>query len=279
MTKRTAVITGGAGGMGLCCARRLAPHYQILLAEIDEARLTEGLAVLSEEGIKAIGLPTDISEPASVADLATRAAELGEFGALVHTAGLSPTMAPGDRIWQVNLVGSALLMEAFRPQVIPGSVAVLIASQAGHFIGDGATSELHAILDDPLATDLLQRIDALSPTWLEPGSAYGGAKLGVIRLAVRAALDWGPSGGRVVSLSPGIIDTGMGQQEYAAQPFMATMVDVTPLGRMGEDDEIAKAVEFLCSDAASFVTATDLLVDGGSTQAVRQIKPAVSPDS
>jgi NAD(P)-dependent dehydrogenase (short-subunit alcohol dehydrogenase family) len=93
----------------------------------------------------------------------------------------------------------------------------------------------------------------------------------VIRLAEREAVPWGALGGRVVSLSPGIIDTGMGQQEFAAQPMMAVMVEKTPLGRMGTDDEIASVVEFLCSDAASFITGSDILVDGGSTAAMLPI--------
>jgi NAD(P)-dependent dehydrogenase (short-subunit alcohol dehydrogenase family) len=95
----------------------------------------------------------------------------------------------------------------------------------------------------------------------------------VIRLAVRAAAAWGARGARIVSLSPGIVDTGMGRREYAAQPLMKTMVERTPLGRMGEADEIAAVAAFLVSDAASFITGTDLLVDGGSTEAMRSLIP------
>jgi NAD(P)-dependent dehydrogenase (short-subunit alcohol dehydrogenase family) len=148
---------------------------------------------------------------------------------------------------------------------------VLIASQAGHFARDTASPELTALLDDPLAGDLLPQLEALNPGLLESAGAYGGSKLGVIRLAEREAVPWGALGGRVVSLSPGIIDTGMGQQEFAAQPMMAVMVEKTPLGRMGTDDEIASVVEFLCSDAASFITGSDILVDGGSTAAMLPI--------
>jgi NAD(P)-dependent dehydrogenase (short-subunit alcohol dehydrogenase family) len=271
MSKRIAVITGGGGGMGLQCARRLGTTQQVLLAEIDEKRLEDAIKLLAEDGIDAEGETVDISEPSSVQALAKRAASLGELGSLVHTAGLSPTMADGGRIWSVNLVGSAHLMEAFRPQCRAGSVAVLIASQAGHFARAAATSELEAVIDQPLAADLLERLEALNPGLLVSEGAYGGSKYGLIRLAAREAVPWGEAGGRVVSLSPGIIDTGMGQQEYAAQPMMAIMVDKTPLGRMGTDAEIASVVEFLCSDAASFITGSDMLVDGGSTGAMMEM--------
>jgi len=255
--------------MGSACARRLGRSHRLLLAEIDPARLEGACKRLAEQGLEVVGETVDISDAGSVAALAERAASLGELGALVHTAGLSPTMADGRRIWSVNLAGSAQLMECFRPLCRAGSAAVLIASQAGHFARDAATPELDALLDDPLAPDFIERVEALDAGLLEPAGAYGASKYGVIRMAVREAVPWGGAGGRVVSLSPGIIDTGMGRQEYAAQPVMAMMVEKTPLGRMGRDEEIAAAVGFFCSEDASFVTGTDLLVDGGSTEAVR----------
>ena len=271
MTQSTAIITGGGGGMGLACARLLSKDYRILLVEIDPDRLERALTLLAEAGTSASGRVADISDHEQTLSLAEWAREEGTLGALIHTAGLSPTMASGDRIWKVNLVGSANLLHALSPQVGPDCVAILIASQAAHFLGDTPSPELQAILEEPLAADLIERIEKLSPDWLEPGIAYAAAKLGVLRLAVRTALEWGPRGARVVSLSPGMIETGMGKQEYAAQPFMKTMLEKTPLQRMGKEDEIAQAVKFLCSSAASFITATDLLVDGGSTAAVRHM--------
>jgi NAD(P)-dependent dehydrogenase (short-subunit alcohol dehydrogenase family) len=271
LVQRTAVITGGGGDMGIACARRLGPTQRLLLADVDTSRLEHARKLLSEDGLDAVCETVDVSNPDSVRALAEHAAALGELGSLVHTAGLSPTMDNGARIWSVNLVGTAHLMESFRPLCQMGSAAVLIASQAGHFARDAATPELEALLDDPLAPDLMERVEAMDAGLLEPGAAYGASKYGMIRMAVREAVPWGAAGGRVVSLSPGIIDTGMGKQEYAAQPIMALMVDKTPLGRMGEAREIASAVAFLCSDEASFVTSTDLLVDGGSTEAMRTI--------
>jgi NAD(P)-dependent dehydrogenase (short-subunit alcohol dehydrogenase family) len=266
-----AVVTGAGGDMGLACARRLGRSGRsLLLAELDGARLRAAAQVLHREGLAAREVACDVSDPAAVRGLAQACAAAGPLAALVHTAGLSPTMAGGERILRVNLVGTALLAEAFRPLACQGSAAVLIASQAAHFAADRATPALDALLDDPLRADLVERLAELDPDALGP-AAYPWSKRGVIRLALREAPAWGARGARIVSLSPGIIDTGMGRQEFAQQPFMTTIVAHTPLGRMGSADEIAAVVEFLCSDAASFVTGTDVLVDGGSTAAVRSL--------
>jgi len=89
----------------------------------------------------------------------------------------------------------------------------------------------------------------------------------VQRLAVARAPAWGARDARLVSLSPGVIDTEMGRSELAAQTAaMESIIAATPVGkRMGRAAEIASVVAFLCSDAASFVSGVDLLVDGGST--------------
>ncbi len=269
------VVTGGGGDMGLACARRLlARGDRVLLVELDAERLARAAASLARDGAAPETACCDLADPAAIPALAARAAGLGRLRALVHTAGLSPTLGTGERIFAVNLVASARLLQHFLELAGPGSCALLIASQAGHFAAAGASTELRALLEDPLHSDLLQKLAALDRNLLHPGIAYGASKLGVIRLAVREAPAWGARGARVVSLSPGIIDTGMGRREYAAQPFMRTMVERTPLGRMGRAEEIAAAAEFLCSDQASFITGTDLLVDGGSTEVVKPLLSA-----
>ena len=103
----------------------------------------------------------------------------------------------------------------------------------------------------------------------DSGAAYGVAKRGVQRLVQRTAIDWGGRGGRINSVSPGMIDTPMGRQEADNQPMMQVMLDMTPLAREGRPEELADAVTYLISDAASFVTGTDLLVDGGIVAALR----------
>src|SRR5699024_4985539 len=95
-------------------------------------------------------------------------------------------------------------------------------------------------------------------------AAYAFSKLGVNLIVEDQAWVWGEKGARLVSLSPGIIDTLMGRQEESQQAVMKSLIEHTPLRRKGQPEEIASAVEFLLSDAASFISGTDLLVDGGS---------------
>ena len=88
----------------------------------------------------------------------------------------------------------------------------------------------------------------------------------MIRAVGRAAVPWGRRGGRVNSIAPGLIDTPMGRLEMEQQPMMQQMLEHTPLGRLGDPQEVAAAVRYLVSDDASFVSGIDLLVDGGMVQ-------------
>jgi NAD(P)-dependent dehydrogenase (short-subunit alcohol dehydrogenase family) len=170
-------------------------------------------------------------------------------------------MAPGPRIYEVNLRGTALVLNAFLGKAGPGSAAVCFASTAGHMMD---VSQYSSALDDPLAPDFSERLHALGGDSVDdPAMAYVLSKAGVLRLVRHSAMAWGKRGARVVSISPGIIDTPMGRQEYESQPAMAQMVETTPLQRQASPDEVARVAHFLCSDGASFVSACDVLVDGG----------------
>lgn len=253
------VVTGAARGMGRACVERLQGRADHLVAVDLEAPAVEG----------AVGVACDVSDPAAVGRLVEEVRGRGPFHSLVHAAGISPTMGDPRRIFAVDLLGTQLLLDAFEPHVSPGCAAVCFASSAAYQITLlGPDPESEALVEDPRAEGFLDRA---AERFTDSGLAYAWAKRGVVRAAARAAVAWGRRGGRVTSVSPGLIDTGMGRQELAAQPLMQVMLDATPLGRLGRGAEVAAAVEFLLSDAASFVSGVDLLVDGGGFEGLRAL--------
>lgn len=247
--------------MGAAVSRLLVGRgNRLLLADRDEAAAATVAGELTGN-VQAIAC--DITDDASVAALVSHC---GPLGALVITAGLSPNMAEGRRVAEVNLIGTDRVVRAFEPALTAGSVGVCFASMAAAMVP--ADPAVDAILDEPASPTLLDKLDALG--LLEhPGIAYAVSKRGVIRVVERHAKAWGTKGARLVSLSPGVIDTPMGRLEDANEPSMAAMVSASALGREGRPEEIAAVVSFLVSDAASFLTGTDILVDGGSVAAQR----------
>jgi NAD(P)-dependent dehydrogenase (short-subunit alcohol dehydrogenase family) len=177
-------------------------------------------------------------------------------------------MGDARRVLEVDLVGTQLLLDAIEPVVERGSAAVCFSSSAAYQVAPFVTPDQEALLDDPLAPGFLDR--AVAEVGGDSGFAYALAKVGVVRAVRRAAARWGPLGGRVTSVAPGLIDTPMGRRELEQQPAMQAMLEQTPLGRLGDPMEVADVVEFLLSDRASFISGIDVLVDGGMLQGVAE---------
>lgn len=115
------VITGG---MGKTIARRFGHQGHLLLVDVNEERLIQTANELALEGITAVTTrKVDITNEQQVNELAAMTGEIGELGAIIHTAGLSPTLADPRRILEVNSVGTALILQAFLPLVTPDTVA------------------------------------------------------------------------------------------------------------------------------------------------------------
>jgi len=242
------VVTGAASGMGRACVDRLLGTVDHLLA-VDVAAVD----IAGTESVKC-----DVRDDDAVQALVDRVRALGPFRFLVHAAGLSPSMADPTTIVDVNLVGTARILDAFEPLVTRGSVAVPFASSAGYLdvMLDAAQLALLSRTREP------EVLDEVAELITDSGIAYLYSKVGVQLETRRAAARWAPLGGRVVSLSPGNIDTPMGRLELEHQPLMREAQAGHPLQRLGDPQEIAAVVAFLVSDDASFVSGVDVLVDG-----------------
>ena len=281
--KRVAVVTGAGGSMGAACSAALADTFDtLLLTDRDADAVQRTARALGDRCDIVVG---DIAAPGFADDLAARAADLGAVHALVHTAGLSPTMAAWPEILAVDLVATARLVQAFETVIAPGGVAVCLASVSAHM--GTFDARVDRVLDDPLAPDITERFAAAHDDEPDPGNTYRLAKRGVVRLCERAAPAWGRRGARIVSVSPGLVDTTMGRRELEHQPIKTWLAEITPVGGgrnpdtvlPGLVDDIAATVAFLCSDAAAFVSGCDIRVDGGLLAALHEAVPTDNEES
>lgn len=258
-----AVVTGAAGGMGSACARQMAEAgwNRLLLCDVSAERLEAVAGPLRDAGNVVDILAGDIADPAFPPKIVD--ALKGEpIAALIHTAGIAPMNQEPVRILSVNLDATTRLVEAMRDRMAQGSAAVLFASNSSYF---PMPPEAAAIFTQPLPEGGAVSLAHLAP---HAEMAYPLSKLGVRALVKREAKAFGERAVRLVSLSPGAIDTPMTQGAQVAGPLAERMIFGSAIGRMGEADEVAAVAVFLCSPAARFVTGVDWLVDGGQTTAM-----------
>lgn len=240
---KVALVTGATGGIGDAVVRRLAAEgAAVVVTDVDVDRC----AKLAEEvGGGAMGLALDVTDESAWEAIVTRAtAELGRLSVLVNNAGIAAmgtveteTQETWDRVIGVTQTGVWLGMKHGGAAIerSGGGSIVNVASIFGTVGGFGAQFSYHA------------------------------AK-GAVRLMTKnAALHWAKRGVRVNSLHPGFIETPRSRELWRDTPRLAAMLDGTPLGRLGTPEEVAATVAFLASDDASFMTGSELYVDGGWT--------------
>jgi NAD(P)-dependent dehydrogenase (short-subunit alcohol dehydrogenase family) len=263
----------GVGGMGEAIARRLGAGKTVLLADCDEGTLASVAKSLAADGHHVENRSVDVASPESVHELAEYAASLGAVTQVAHTAGLSPSQASAEAILAVDLLGVALVLEEFGEVIAPGGSGVVIASMAGHMFPPLTAEQERALAHNP--PDELLQLDFIGSI-TDPNFAYPIAKQ-ANHIRVRAAsAHWGQRGARINSISPGIISTPMSQQELASPvgDGMRAMVAMSATGRLGTPEDIALATAFLLGPDASFITGTDLLVDGGVIAAIKSGSPS-----
>jgi NAD(P)-dependent dehydrogenase (short-subunit alcohol dehydrogenase family) len=257
-----AVITGASGSMGQATARALFAMgwSDLLLCDLSEERLETVAGPLRAEGATVSLCAGDVAGPDYPARIV---AALGgrQIAALVHTAGLGPHQGDPARVIDVNLGATGRLVGTIRGHMAPGSAAVLVASNSARFPNK---PEAATAFTQPWPAEGLSALLPFAPSQVE---AYPLSKLGIIALVRREAKAFGLHGARLVSLSPGATDTDMYHFEASAGTgdFAEAMIAQAGVPRLGKPEEIASVAAFLCSPAASFITGTDILVDGGQT--------------
>ena len=235
---KVAVVTGAARGIGLAVAKAfLAKGYRAALLDIDAATLGQTGKALGD----VLALECDVADPKQVkASIDTVTERFGRIDALVNNAGiavfkplLETTFEEWQRVLAVNLNGPFLCTQACAPVMLKN--------------GGGAVVNITSI-------------SGLRASTLRV--AYGTSKAALDHLTKQQAAELGNAGIRVNAVAPGPVNTAMARQVHTAD-IRAGYHDAIPLNRYGTEQEVAEAVVFLCSDAASYINGQTLAVDGG----------------
>jgi NAD(P)-dependent dehydrogenase (short-subunit alcohol dehydrogenase family) len=276
MGKPVCVITGGNGGMAEALERLIGHEYDMLLSCRSEEKTKDLLDKLAAEGIRAQGAVCRVQNRDEVRALAKRAAEMGEVKAVVHTSGVSTTLAKDNlrEIVETNALGTAYVVEEFLPVMDKGSSLLNVSSAAAHYYERlfPKSEEIDELLRHPLeegfvdrCLEIIDRFVKMNPEQMLPGFvAYQLTKYFVNHYTFQNVMRFtGRKGIRINSVSPGSFETKMGLAEKEKGGGEERMLR-NPIPRFGYPKEIAEVLAFMISDKASYITGTDLLVDGGS---------------
>ena len=240
------------------------------MVDIDAQRLGEVVEGLRYEGYTVSGATCDITDPMQTSALGAAMAKGPGVRALAQVAAVGKSIGSWRKMVEIDFIGARLVADAVGPHMVRGGAAVLISSLASYLPPNKA--EIDAALRDPLHADFFDRLANAIGYEPDAEEAYNYAKLGINLLAESLAVEWGPRGVRAVSLSPGMINSPMARAEGADLPShdgtnsrktRADKAREIPLGREGSMLEITNVVDFLVSDAASFLNGIDITVDGG----------------
>lgn len=241
---KVALVTGGGSGIGRATCEIFAERGGVVLvADLNEAAAKATAEGIARKGGRAEAVRCDVTrwdEVQAAVDAARRI--FGRLDVVVNCAGILKAGRLEDtseedwrEVLRVNLTGAFLVTKA--------------AMQAMRGQGGGAIVHI--------ASRMAIRVK-------EEHGAYAASKAGILQLTQMAALEGAPHGIRVNCVCPGLIDTPMPRVGYGEEAFSG-WAKVCPLGRAGRPDEVARAILFLASDDASFITGMALPVDGGRT--------------
>lgn len=263
---RDIMILVGAGQIGMAIARRVGYGMTILVADKNPDHSADIAQTMTNAGFDARPETVDLASRESITKLIDKATSLGDVTMLVNAAGISPSQASIGTILNVDLYGTAVLLEEVGKIIAPGGVGVTISSQSGHRMKQLTAEEDRLLATTP--TEELLGLDMLQPGNIaDTLHAYQMAKRCNEKRVMAQAVAWGERGARLNSISPGIVVTPLAIDEFNGPrgDFYKNMFAKCPAGRPGTADEIANVAELLMSERGAFITGTDVLVDGGAT--------------
>jgi NAD(P)-dependent dehydrogenase (short-subunit alcohol dehydrogenase family) len=262
------IVVIGPGQIGQAIARRVGVGKHVLLADLRQANADSAAEVLSNAGYEVSVATVDASSRDSVHALVEKATDLGQVTGLIHAAGVSPSQASPSTILQVDLYGTALVLEEFGNVIAPSGAGVVIASQSGHRLPPLTVEQNKALATTPV--EELLDLPFLQPDQVtDPLHAYQLSKRGNALRVMAEAVRWGKRGARLNTISPGIIITPLAKDELTGPrgEGYRRMIELSAAGRAGTPDEVGNLAALLMGPDGGFITGSDFLMDGGVTAA------------
>ena len=268
------VITGGGSGMGLAAAKFMPKDKIIVISGRTLSKLEGAVNELKELGYNAYAKACDTSSRESVKELVNFALSLGEIKNVINSAGVSPAMkGTPEGILKINALGTVYINQEFSKVMNPGSVIVDVSSNSAYilpsFIIPKKVYPLAETNEEKFVSALVKRAKLAKGEYQQKGFAYSLSKNFVVWYAKKCAFEYGLKGIRVVSLSPGLIATDMGNLE---KKDGGMLIPFSCEERMGTPEELGYALATVADERNGYLAGVDVLCDGGSTYGMKEFK-------
>ena len=272
--KEVCVITGGGSGMGLEAAKFI-PDRLVIISGRTESKLAAACEELKACGVEAIYKTCDTSSRESVRELAQFAAQQGVVRQVINSAGMSPAMTNGEKLFRINALGTVYVNQEFAKVMDKGSVISDVASNSAYALPGAMVKAVKFAYkwaekdEDKFVNFFVNLAGKIPDDYLSAGMAYSFSKNFVTWYAAKTAFDLGPRGIRVCSVSPGLIATDMGNAEVE---HGGDLIQKSCEERMGKPEELGFAIASAADPRNGYLAAVDVLADGGATRGNAEFK-------